>query len=92
MRIADDRWAKILQAMTLKALENGINLGEPNKLLEFLQEELLFLIDEGAVTAYIDAQELVNLRVKRIQRQESLDIIDAEIARLETSVSLKNRS
>lgn len=83
MRIADDRWTKILQAMTLKANETGINLGEPDKLLELLQEELLFFVDEAAVATYIDAQQLVNLRVKRITRQESLDIIDAEIARLE---------
>ena len=85
MRIADDRWAKILHAMTLKSFETGINLGEPDKLLELLQEELLFLVDETSVAAYIDVQELVNLRAKRITRQESLDAIDTEIARLERS-------
>ena len=83
MRIPDARWTDILRAMTLKASESGVNLGEPDKLLEILQEEMLFFVDEVAVAAYIDIQELANLRVKRIQRQESLDIIDAEIARLE---------
>ena len=83
MRIDDDRWAKILRAMTLKASEAGVNLGEPGALLEFLQDELLFLTDEAAVTAYIDVQELVVLRAKKVQRQDSLDAIDTEIARLE---------
>lgn len=83
MRISDDRWAKILRAMTLKASEKRINLGEPDKLLELLQDELLFFVDERAVATYIDAQELVNLRAKRIQRQDSLDAIDLEIARRE---------
>jgi len=83
MRIADDRWAKILRAMTLKANEKGMNLGEPDKLFELLQDELLFFVDERAVAIYIDAQELVNLRAKRIQRKESLDVIDSEIAKRE---------
>lgn len=72
-----------LRGASLKARETGIQITEPGSLIKLLVTEWDLLTDLVALTAYVAAQELDELKATRVKKQADLDAVDAEIANRE---------
>ena len=77
MALTDAHWDKIMQALQFKG---G---GDPGKLLMAFKENWELFGDEAALDSYLQTEKLAAMKANRDVQQSSLDMLNAEIEKLE---------